>query len=170
MAHALSSQGFDFTANQKIALSSSQAGICFREANNGRVFVSQTDREEQSSRTSIAYVDELFALFQSAKLFGADLDLDQLKAALGEAVKLKSSGLFPEYVKPQIAVDECGEFMFTYKNAAGYVDIGVCGEGEISYHARNDNEPEKTAYGDVEWDGVSVPTELIASATTIFQG
>lgn len=124
---------------------------------------------EQNSDSGIAKVDELFSLYQSAKLFGVDVEPDQLKSALLEAVRLKSSGLFPDFIKPQIAVDECGEFMFTYKNSTGYIDIGVCGEGEISFHARNDSDPEKTTYGDQEWNGLSVPDELIEGATSIFQ-
>gem|GEM_PF-2497928 len=34
----------------------------------------------------------------------------------------------------------------------------------MSYHIRNDLDISKTAYGDVQWDGATLPDELIEAA------
>ena len=160
MTYSNSSRSFSFDSPASVTHHASENSFCFSEVGEATYGASSSE-SEQNSHSGIAHVEELFSLFQSAKLFSVGVDHEQLKSALLEAVRLKSSGLFPDFIKPQVAVDECGEFMFTYKNSTGYIDIGVCGEGVISFHARNDADPEKTTYGDREWDRLSIPDELI---------
>ena len=95
------------------------------------------------------------------------LDDDQFKIAFGEAIILADSQLFGEEICPDVSVDPYGEFTFSHKSKAGYVDIGVRGEGELSYHVRNDIEPEQTRFDDYSWIGYDIPHELIDALTSL---
>jgi len=68
--------------------------------------------------------------------------------------------LFSTEINPDVCIDAYGEFTFSHKSLAGYVDIGVRGSRDLSYHVRNDIDPDKTAFADCEWDLVSLPTSL----------
>lgn len=114
-------------------------------------------------------VDTLFALFQKAKLISQGIDEQTLKKAVVEAVRLMSSGLFPDFQKPAISVDEYGEFSFSIENSSGYLDIGVCGHGELSYHVRNDVNPDFTVFGDCDWNDTSVPDELVEGTVNLLK-
>jgi len=114
--------------------------------------------------TCVLFADRLFELFQSARLFCDDLTEEQLENALRDAIRIRNSGLFPEYITPDVGVDEYGEFSFSVKSLKGYLDIGVNGGNEISFHVRNDSDPSLTAFGDLEWDRPGLPSELVESA------
>jgi hypothetical protein len=125
---------------------------------------------ESSRRNPTVFaVRQLFELYQAGRLFCEDVPEAQLKAAFFEASRILNSGIFPEYIKPQIGIDDCGEFSFSIKNLYGYLDIGVSGEGQISYHVRNDADPSKTTFNDCEWDGLNMPEQLIACAVQILR-
>ena len=117
-----------------------------------------TDSSESNSRMgnpNIYSVNSLFELFQASRLLCEDVPESRLKTAFMDATKVLNSGIFSEYVRPHIGVDEFGEFSFSLKNEHGYLDIGVSGDGAVSYHARNDSDPSQTAYGDCEGLGRS---------------
>ena len=104
--------------------------------------------------------DEVRWNFSFACLTWDYLERSQLLRAFEEAVRLAESGLFEAEFKPSICVDEYGEFSFSHESKAGYVDIGVRGVGELSYHVRNDIEPGKTAYDDLLWTECHAPQRL----------
>ena len=121
--------------------------------------------EDSSEREVVVYeASDLFQLFQAARLFCDGVSESTLRAALREAIALKGSGLFPEFIKPEVGIDECGEFSFSVRNSKGYLDIGVSGVGELSFHVRNDCDPSATEYGDMAWDGNGLPLELVESS------
>jgi len=121
---------------------------------------SQKFEDTSNFSAEIIEYSNLFSLFQMATQICEGLNQSRLTQAFREAVLLSRAGLFPAYVEPEMSVDECGEFSFSISNEKGYLDIGVCGEGEISYHVRNDADPSKTAFGDQPFDR-ALPTELI---------
>lgn len=132
---------------------------------------SHNDKVESNSlpKTKVLEVQKFLELYQSAKLFCEDISNDRLKVAVVEAIRLMNSGIFLDYVQPNIAVDDCGEFSFTHKNGRGYMDIGVNGTGEISFHVRNDQDPSSTVYGDEAWNGVTPPENLLAGVVSLLQ-
>jgi hypothetical protein len=133
--------------------------------------VLDTGREEiydfQSDSSSVARiyeVDDLFQKYQFAKILCESAEIDRLRAAFIEATSFLNCGIFSDFQRPHVGVDEYGEFSFSIRSSRGYLDVGVCGTGEISYHIRNDLEPEKTKFGDTVWDRVSPPSDLTESA------
>jgi hypothetical protein len=104
------------------------------------------------STAQVYEISELISLYQAARIFCIDVREDQLKIAFLEATRIMNSGIFPDFVKPHVGVDQHGEFSISLKSTDGYLDIGVCGDGEISFHVRNDVNPSLTAYGDTKWD------------------
>lgn len=107
---------------------------------------------------------DIFSKFQAAKNFCVDADSDKLRLAAAEAARILSSGIFSDWLRPDVSVDTYGEFSISLRRPGGYLDIGVCGDGELSFHVRNDFDASKTVYGDVEWDGATLPDELIEAA------
>jgi len=88
------------------------------------------------------------------------LDCNQLEQAFCEALVLANSGLFDSEMYPDVGVDPYGEITFSHKSSAGYVDIGVRGEKELSYHVRNDVEPCQTKFDDHDWNYNLLPRPL----------
>ena len=105
-------------------------------------------------------VDELC---RYARLCYDEIDHEQLRAAQNEANVLIYSGVFSERLAPDVTIDRYGEISFTHQSVTGYVDIGVRGETELSYHVRNDVVPEATDYDDYAWDRFDVPAGLLAA-------
>ena len=103
---------------------------------------------------------ELREAFSFARQTFEDLNKERLRKAYIEATILVASGLFGDKIVPSISVDPYGEFTFSHKSKAGYVDIGVRGEGELSYHVRNDIDPKKTEFDDYEWIDFAIPQPL----------
>jgi hypothetical protein len=124
---------------------------------------------EGSSAYSLVPANRLFELYQKAKMICVDVPGAVLRKAFFEALAVQSSGLFGDFYRPYIGVDECGEFSFVIKNSVGYLDIGVSGEGIISYHVRNDLDPALSVWGDDEWDGRGIPARLVESAVEILK-
>ncbi|MCY4228382.1 MAG: hypothetical protein OXF20_11995 [Gammaproteobacteria bacterium] len=89
-----------------------------------------------------------------------DLDRNRLEQAICEALILANSGLFDSEIYPDVRVDPYGEITFSHKSSAGYVDIGVRGERELSYHVRNDIEPMNSKFDDHRWDYNCLPQPL----------
>ncbi len=113
--------------------------------------------------TNVAYVqlfNKVTQVWKSAQGFLNEVDDEQAKQAFQEAIALTRSQLFSEEINPDVCVDDYGEFTFSHESSAGYVDIGVRGERELSYHIRNDIDPNKTAFDDCEWDLLSLPKDL----------
>lgn len=104
--------------------------------------------------------DEVCRVWKSVQGTLHDVDDRRVNRAFGEAVALTLSQLFSEEIHPDVCIDAYGEFTFSHVSRAGYVDIGVRGEGELSYHVRNDMDPGKTAFDDCEWDLRTLPTPL----------
>ena len=108
--------------------------------------------------------DRLLAEVQSAHRFArhayTDLDGARLDRAMEEAQRLAASGLFDADLMPDIVADQYGEFTFSHESPAGYIDIGVRGVGELSYHVRNDKDPAATRYDDHKWGDGRIPQEL----------
>ncbi len=98
-----------------------------------------------------------------------DLDRNQLEHAIREALILAKSGLFDSEIYPDIRVDPYGEITFSHKSSAGYVDIGVRGERELSYHIRNDLEPTNSKYDDHRWDYNFLPQPLCDAISALRQ-
>ena len=108
-------------------------------------------------------LDVIDQAFMFARHTFRDLDECQLEMALGEAKLLATSRLFGAELYPNVSVDPYGEFTFSHRSCAGYVDIGVRGEGELSYHVRNDVDPEETRFDDHVWADYRVPHELFTA-------
>ena len=89
------------------------------------------------------------------------LDKDRLAAAYREAAVLASCDIFQETLLPDICVDPAGEFTLSCEPKGGYVDIGVTGAQELSYHVRNDLDPQKSANDDLDWRDQRIPERLL---------
>lgn len=119
---------------------------------------------ELPERDFLPSVEEelLHSLLKSLDSIKVTIDYEHYSAvarAAGEALSLIESGLFNETAFPKIRVDEYGEFCFIISRESAYVDIGVSGNGELSYHVKN-NETGRSTYDDVkEYDG-DIPSEL----------
>ena len=111
--------------------------------------------------------DEIYQAFTFARHTFSDIDETQLELAFREAKVLAASALFGDELSPNVSVDPYGEFTFSHRSAAGYVDIGVRGEGELSYHVRNDIDPAETKFDDYDWDEYNVPTHLFAALKSL---
>lgn len=98
-----------------------------------------------------------------------NLDDHLLEQASCEALVIANSGLFDLKIYPDVFVDPYGEFTFSHKSSAGYVDIGVRGEKQLSYHVRNDFEPSQTKFDDHEWDYNSLPQPLFDAIKALKQ-
>jgi hypothetical protein len=96
------------------------------------------------------------------EVVGMSVRDDEMAAV--EATRILNSGIFPDFLEPHVSVDAYGEFSISLRRPGGYLDIGVCGDGELSYHVRNDFDTSKTVYGDVTWDGATLPDELVEAA------
>ena len=107
---------------------------------------------------------KVFSKYQAAKAFCEGVETAKIRTAAVEATRIINSGIFSDFLEPHVSVDAYGEFSISLRCSAGYLDIGVCGNGELSYHIRNDLDISKTAYGDVQWDGATLPDELIEAA------
>ena len=110
--------------------------------------------------TTQALVDEVRWNFNFACTTWSDLNFLQLDFAYAEALRLAMSGLFEAEFIPDVCIDEYGEFTFSHQSKAGYVDIGVRGVGELSYHVRNDIDPSQSAYDDYIWQNYDIPIGL----------
>lgn len=113
---------------------------------------------------------QIFTKFQAAKAFCEGVDIDEIRRAAVEAARILNSGIFPDFLEPHVSVDAYGEFSISLSCPGGYLDIGVRGDGELSYHVRNDLDTSKTAYGDVAWDGATLPNELLEAAIQLTAG
>lgn len=107
---------------------------------------------------------QIFSKFQAAKAFCEGIDIDRIRMAAIETTRILNSGIFPDFLEPHVSVDVYGEFSISLRRLGGYLDIGVCGDGELSFHVRNDFDTSKTVYGDVAWDGATLPEELVEAA------
>ena len=92
-----------------------------------------------------------------------EIDRVQLSAAQNEANVLIYSGIFSERLSPNVTIDRYGEISFTHQSETGYVDIGVRGKMELSYHIRNDVAPDATDHDDYAWDSFDIPPTLFAA-------
>lgn len=129
----------------------------------GRETDTGPNNPSQDSSVTVQAPD-IFSKFQAAKSFCVDVEPDRLRFAAVEAARILSSGIFSDFLRPNVSVDTYGEFSISLRRPGGYLDIGVCGDGELSFHVRNDFDASKTVYGDVEWDGATLPDELIEAA------
>ena len=100
-------------------------------------------------------------LCRYARYSYSDLDIERLALAQNEANVLIHSGVFSERLSPDVNIDPYGEISFTHQSPKGYVDIGVRGESELSYHIRNDIEPSATSHDDYAWDQLDIPSNLL---------
>ena len=89
------------------------------------------------------------------------LDKERLARACREARLLASCALFQETLFPEVSIDPNGEITLSCRARGGYVDIGVCGDQELSFHVRNDVEPRLSAYADMEWTDYKIPSVLL---------
>ena len=103
---------------------------------------------------------EVYQAFVFARHSFHDLDERQLEMAFIEAKQLAASRLFGAELYPNVSVDHNGEFTFSHRSSAGYVDIGVRGEAVMSYHVRNDVNPQETRFDDYDWVDYDVPLQL----------
>ena len=110
--------------------------------------------------TTHALVDEVRWIYYFTCITLNELESRQLDLAYAEALRLASSGLFEAELIPDVCIDEYGEFTFSHQSQAGYVDIGVRGVGELSYHVRNEIDPNQTAYDDYIWQNYDIPIGL----------
>ncbi len=124
----------------------------------------------QIANTESRLIDELRTAYIHAKLVYQDLDSSRLISGFFEAKYLIECRLFGEELYPNISIDPDGEFIFSHKSKMGYVDIGVRGEKELSYHVRNDVNPNETRYDDYIWDDdYKIPKELYDALLSLKQ-
>ena len=105
--------------------------------------------------------------FDFARHASPEIDPEQLDRAFTEAMFLARSGLFGSELAPDVSVDPYGECTFSHQSDAGYIDIGVRGENELSWHVRNDVDPARTVYGDHDWRNRDVPRQLFDAIETL---
>lgn len=105
-------------------------------------------------------LDDVIDSYILAKKTYPELNQSRLLSAYIEAIFLAGSGLFGDKITPQIGVDSCGEFIFWHRTDASYIDIGVCGEGVLSYHVRNLARPELTVFDEYDWSDFDIPKRL----------
>ena len=104
--------------------------------------------------------DRVDQLCRFARWAYEEIDAEKLYRAQNEANVLIHSSVFSEALSPEVCIDPHGEISFTHKSRSGYVDIGVRGDGELSYHVRNDLEPEQSVHDDHVWQDCIVPMKL----------
>lgn len=120
--------------------------------------------------TESRLLDELDKVYLYTKFIYQDLDSAKLDKGYIEAKILINYRLFSDEFYPHISIDPYGEFIFSHKSNKGYVDIGVRGEGELSYHVRNDDDPQKTRYEDYKWDeNFDLPDDLYFAINSLKQ-
>ena len=119
-----------------------------------------TDSPSASMDPTSKLFDEVYRSFIFAQHTFDKLDDEQLERAFQEAKILVASHLFGSELIPNVSIDPYGEFTFSHRSSAGYVDIGVRGENELSYHVRNDVDPGKTTFSDHDWKNYEVPRQL----------
>lgn len=123
-----------------------------------------------SANTETRLFDELETVYLHAKSVYQYLDKTKFEIGYYEAKILIYNRLFSEELYPTISIDLYGEFIFTHKSIKGYVDIGVRGEKELSYHVRNDVNPSETRYDDHEWDdNYIIPKALFNALNSLKQ-
>ena len=138
----------------------------FRNTNSlGKITLSFEGTLNVSSKTEHTQsklFDDLKQVYTYAQHVYQDLDPNQLKIGYFEASILVSGRLFGEVLYPTVSIDPYGEFIFSHMSKMGYVDIGVSGEGELSYHVRNDVYPEETRFDDYNWEenDYKIPIDL----------
>ncbi len=112
---------------------------------------------------------DLYQEYRFAKHWFAELDEEQLTKAYVEAFILINCELFDENIYPDISIDPYGEITFSHRSLAGYVDIGVRGVCELSYHVRNDICPDQTTFEDYNWEDYQIPSKLIKALKILRQ-
>lgn len=121
---------------------------------------------EDSTRTGIHDItvnrlgDRLQQAHQFALTYFPNIDKTQLYQAFRETWML-SSYLFSDNMPPSITVDPHGEFTMSYRSHCGYIDIGTNGTGELSYHVRNDVQPDASIFDDIDWSDHRIPMQLV---------
>ncbi len=106
--------------------------------------------------------DRIDQLCRFARFAYDEIDTERLARAQNEANVLVRS-VFSENLWPDVCIDPHGEISFTHRSEAGYMDIGVRGDGELSYHVRNDLRPECSTCDDHDWSDFAIPIELMES-------
>ena len=114
-------------------------------------------------------LDEVIGAYILAKETYSELNQSQLLSAYTEAAFLAGSGLFGDKIIPQIGVDTCGEFIFWHRTDVSYIDIGVCGEGVLSYHVRDLARSELTVFDDYDWADFDIPKRLFDALDALRQ-
>lgn len=112
-------------------------------------------------------LEDVYQAFQFAYHAFPNLDKKQLFQALNEANILARSRLFGDALYPEVCVDPYGEFTFSHSSEAGYVDVGVRGDGELSYHVRNDVDPAETKFDDYDWSDRDIPQDLFTALKSL---
>jgi len=136
-------------------------GILYPPSLDRKITVGLEDGEAGYNPVHGQLVEEVVRVWKSAQGTLHAVENGQAEQAFHEAIVLTTySRLFSTEINPDVCVDAYGEFTFSHTSPAGYVDIGVRGAGEISYHVRNDIDPDKTAFADCEWDLGSLPPSL----------
>jgi len=80
--------------------------------------------------------DRVDELCRFARFSYEELDVERMSKAQNEANVLVHNNAFSETLLPDVCIDRHGEISFTHRSKSGYVDIGVRGDGELSYHVR----------------------------------
>ena len=111
--------------------------------------------------------NDIRAEYNFAQRMFKTVDRSQLLRAFNEAIHLAQIELFDDEFYPIVSVDCYGEFTFYHKSKAGYVDIGVSGKKELSYHIRNDLDPRETKFDDHAWEDYQIPQKLLLALTTL---
>ena len=114
-------------------------------------------------------LNEVHRKYNFARHTFHDLNRDQLERAYLEARELAGSGLFNDEIYPDVSVDPYGEFTFSHRSDAGYVDIGVRGESELSYAVRNDKAQQETRFDDHDWRDRQIPQDLFKALKALGQ-
>lgn len=117
--------------------------------------------DNPSESNAIKIQQNLYSAYIFAKATFNVSDLEKLEAAYLEASALITSGAFGVDIFPSVGIDQYGEIILSQKLDSGYIDIGCRGEGELSYHIRNDRDPNLSAFGDVDFSESIIPADLI---------
>lgn len=106
------------------------------------------------------FVDRVDELCWLARFSYEGLDTEKLARARNGTNGPIHGNVFSGTFLPDVCIDRHGETGFRHRPKSGYVDMGIRGDGELSYHVRNYRDPQSSAHDDHRWSDFAIPKRL----------